>query len=100
MNRFRFSPELLGHRGEALAALAEGGYAWLSDFAAVDVLQDVYGLEVSGIADRPTARRILALLRRRFDGWPHGAVSLKARDGWRARVHRDPRPPRERWSSV
>ncbi|MCO5170573.1 MAG: hypothetical protein M9894_29930 [Planctomycetes bacterium] len=90
MDRFRFSPELLGHRGDALAALAEGGYSWLSDFEAVDVLQDLYGLEVSGIADRSTARRILALLRRRFDGWSHGAVSLRVRKGWRARLHRDP----------
>jgi hypothetical protein len=101
---FRFSADLFEHRNDALAALAEGGFAWMSDFAAVDVLHDLHGIEVTGIDDEPTARRILALLRRRFAGWSHARVSRKdwsARDrGWRARVHRDARRPRERWTDV
>lgn len=101
---FRFSTDLFEHRNEALAALADGGFAWMSDFSSVDVLHDLHGLEVTGIADEATARQILTLLRARFSGWPHGHVSQRdwsARDrGWRARVHRDGRRPRERWADA
>lgn len=106
MNELRFSPELFEHRSDALEVLAEHGFEWLSDFATIDVLHDLYGLEVCGIPDEETARRILDLLRRRFLDWTQRSLVLKdwgSRDrGWRVRVHRDPsqgRKPREPWAS-
>jgi hypothetical protein len=93
MNELRFSPELFEHRSEALEVLAERGFELLADFATVDVLHDLYGIEVCGIPEEETARRILGVLRAQFAAWSHRSLVLKdwgSRDrGWRVRVHRD-----------
>lgn len=90
---FAFHPQLFEHRTEALEALAAAGYAWLSDFSSVDLLHEVYGLEVCGIPDRDDARAIRRVLRRTFRRWPFCNLSLKDwgdRDlGWRVVIHRD-----------
>jgi hypothetical protein len=103
-NGFRFSAELFEHRNDALEALGDGGFAWMSDFASVDVLHDLYGVEVCGVAERETADAMLALLRSRFPAWKHASVILKdwgkRERGWRVRVHRDGQQPRDKWIST
>ena len=104
MNELRFSPELFEHRSEALSLLAEHGFEWMADFATVDVLHDLYGIEVCGIPEEETARRILDALRLQFPAWSHRSLVLKdwgSRDrGWRVRVHRDASQGRrkEKWA--
>ena len=44
---FRFHAELLEQRSSAFTALAERGFAWLSEFGSVDVDHGQYGLEVA-----------------------------------------------------
>jgi hypothetical protein len=90
---FQFHPELFDHRNAALEALDEHGLVWLSDFSSVDLLHDVFGLEVCGIAERSDAMRIKRILTRLFADWPHSHIGLKDygdRDlGWKVIVHRD-----------
>ena len=94
MSAFTFHPDLFEHRNDALAALDEAGYQWMTDFSTIDVLHDLYGLEVCGIKDEDDAQRILELLQQTFR-WSHGHTYLKewgSRDpGWKVVVHRDPR---------
>lgn len=95
---FSFHPELFEHRGDAIEALADAGLDWLSDYSSVDVLHDLFGLEVCGLREEDEARVALDALRARFPGWRFGHVQLKdwgGRDtGWRAVLHRDPREER------
>ena len=93
MNGFRFEPGLFNHRAEAIAALAEAGYEWLTDFSTVDLLHDEFGLEVCGIAKKEDALSISRILQRTFPGWRLTHLDYKdgGRDrGWRAAIHRDP----------
>jgi hypothetical protein len=102
---FAFEPELFEHRTDALGALADSGFDWLSHFSCVDLCHDVYGLEVCGIADREDARQMERLLRRTFPTWRYSYMTLKDwgdRDlGWRVVIHRDrERPGGNDWSAV
>ena len=58
MEPFAFHPELFELRNEVLEALGSHGFAWLSEFASIDLLHDVYGLEVCGIRAEDDARSI------------------------------------------
>lgn len=95
MSVFHFHPELFECRNEALEVLGEAGMQWMADFTSIDVLHDLFGVEVSGIGTEAEARQVLALLQAHFRGWRYGYVLLKdwsSRDaGWKAVVHRDPR---------
>jgi hypothetical protein len=93
MNGFRFEPGLFNHRAEALAALAGAGYEWLTEYSAVDLLHDRFGLEVCGIAKKEDALSIIRILQRTFPGWRFAHLDYKDGDrdrGWRAAIHRDP----------
>ena len=90
MNKFAFSPELFEHRTRVLEALADQGYSWLEHFASVDLLHDLYGLEVCGIPKEPDSATILKLLQRLFPDWPHSDVHYhdRARDrGWKVLIY-------------
>ena len=93
MPPFEFHPELFALRDEARGVLQSVELEWLSDYTAIDVVHDLYGLEVCGIrdeADVPRARRALM----KHLQWPFSHAYLKdyGRDpGWKLVVHRNPR---------
>jgi hypothetical protein len=98
---FAFHAELFEFRDLVLGALADAGYAWLSDFASVDLLHDVYGLEVCGIREERDVKPITALLRRLFPGWRYGHSYYKdgstREPGWKVVISRDPEDTGDRW---
>jgi hypothetical protein len=104
VDAFEFHPELFDVRNEALEALADGGYTWLSDFSSVDLLHDIYGLEVCGIPEQRDAQAIERLLRQLLPSWGHSRMMLKDygdRDlGWKVVVSRDPEDYEDRWQRV
>src|SRR5687768_17062269 len=63
---FEFHPRLFEIRTAVLDALAESGFVWLSDFGAVDLQHDVYGLEVTAIRTEELAARIERIVARMF----------------------------------
>lgn len=100
MDAFRFAPELFECRNEAMEALGAAGYQWLSDYAAVDPLHDVYGIEVCGISQKRDAMAILSILRELFPHWEPGCLQYKAQGrepGWKVRVQRDADCQRDDW---
>jgi hypothetical protein len=104
MEPFAFHPELFELRNDVLEMLADHGFAWLSDFGSVDLLHDVYGLEVCGIRDESDARTIEALLRKRFASWVHSRRYYKdgrtREPGWKVIISRDPEDLGDRWDRV
>ncbi len=93
MMPFRFEPELFDHRTTAMEALAEEGFDWFSDFSSVDLLHDVFGMEVCGIAKEDDALNIESILHRVFPTWKYSRLGYKdgERDpGWKVVIHRDP----------
>lgn len=102
MSTFSFHPELLEERQRVLEELGDADYAWPNDFGAVDLLHDVYGLEVCGIAAEPDARCILRLLKQLYPEWKYHYVYYKDRGaeaGWKVVIHRDPEDACDSWQS-
>jgi hypothetical protein len=101
MAPFEFRPELFELRNEVLEALAEQGYAWLSDFGSVDVLHDVFGLEVCAIREHADARAIERLLARLFPSWRNRRTYYEdvnaGEIGWKVVIARDCEPCDETW---
>jgi hypothetical protein len=101
MQPFAFHPELFELRNRLLEALAENGFAWLSDFGSVDLLHDVYGMEVCGIRTEEDAQAILALLRKLFPDWRHTHRYYKdhttREPGWKVVINREPEDFNDRW---
>lgn len=97
---FQYRPELLEARVVALTALADAGYTWLSDFGAVDVVHDAFGLEVTGIDDESEAAKILFVLMQTFPEWRYSRLWYVDQNvgeiGWKAVITRDPPKPYER----
>jgi hypothetical protein len=62
----RFAPELLELRAKVIEQLAEDGVLWLSHYSSVDMLHDVYGVEVCGIKDKDCAKAVYASLVRQL----------------------------------
>jgi hypothetical protein len=94
MGKFAFHSELFEQRTRALEALADRGYTWLEHFGSVDLLHDLYGLEVCGIPKEPDSVAILALLQKLFPEWPHSAVHYhdRSRDrGWKVLIFKNRR---------
>lgn len=92
MNDFRFDPELFSYREQALNALNDLGYEWFTHFTAIDLLHDVYGLEVCGITEKTDALKIKSILRRTLTGWRYSWIGYNdgERDrGWKVVIHRD-----------
>lgn len=66
MSDFAFHPELFEHRTLALDALARHDYNWFEHFSSVDLLHDLFGLEVCGIAEKRDAEVIFSILEELF----------------------------------
>jgi hypothetical protein len=101
MKPFEFHAELFEVRSAVLEALAEHGYAWLSDFGSIDLLHDLYGLEVTAIREEADAQAIEALLRRMFPEWRYGRTWYEDQNtreiGWKVTLARDPEDCTDRW---
>ena len=83
----RLCPELFEHRARAIGALERHGIYWMTDYSAVDLQHDVYGLEVCGIKSREGASRVRDVLRKVFTAWP-ARVYCDDRDRtWRVDIH-------------
>jgi hypothetical protein len=103
MDPFRFSPELLEVRNTVSEALSERGFEWLTDYAAIDVMHDVYGIEVLGIRQEDDADAILDVLRDLFPSWEicRTYYKDKGRDpGFWVTIQRDPDPRDQQWEIV
>lgn len=93
MDHFRFEPELFSFRAEVIELLDSQGYVWLINFTSVDLLHDVFGLEVCGIPEKSDALKIRGLLRKLLKDWPYSRLCYRdeSRDrGWKVVVFRDP----------
>jgi hypothetical protein len=101
MEPFSFHAELFELRNGVLEMLADNGFAWLSDFSSVDLMHDIYGVEVCGIHDEDNARTIQKLLRRMFPSWRYSRRFLKEattrEPGWKVIISRDPEDFSDRW---
>ena len=103
MDAFRFAPELFEVRTDVMAQLSEEGFDWLSHYSSVDPIHDEYGIEVCGIHHQQDAREILQLLAQMFPAWNPCRLQFKdygREPGWKAKVIRDRRRPRESWETV
>jgi hypothetical protein len=74
MSLFAFHPELFEHRTFALEALAAHDLHWFEHFTLVDLLHDLFGLEVCGIIEERNAELALCILQETFPEWPHSDV--------------------------
>jgi hypothetical protein len=101
MRSFEFHAELFDFRNAVLEALAEHGFAWLSDFGSIDMLHDVYGLEVCAIREESDARVIEGLLRGMFPGWRFRRTYYEDHNGgeigWKVVISRDPEDFHDDW---
>ena len=89
MSEFAFHPELFEERTVALETMAERGFHWFEHFSSVDLLHDLYGLEVCGIAEEDDAGAILVVLQERFPAWTHTDLYYHDHDrdrGWKAMI--------------
>jgi hypothetical protein len=104
MEPFAFHAELFELRNVVLEMLADHGFAWLSDFGSIDLLHDVYGLEVCGIREEADAHAIEGLLRQKFSSWRHWRRYYKdastREPGWKVIISRDPEDYGDRWQQV
>jgi len=99
---FEFHPELFEHRTLALEQLAAHDLHWFEHFSSVDLLHDVFGLEVCGIAEETDAQVVLCVLEEAFPGWQHSDLHYRksGRDrGWKALIHKH-RDKRHRYERI
>jgi hypothetical protein len=88
---FAFHPELFEHRTLALEALAAHDLHWFEHFSSVDLLHDLFGLEVCGIIDQRDAELALCVLQETFPEWSHSDVYYRRygrERGWKALIHK------------
>jgi hypothetical protein len=101
MESFELHPELFSIRNDVLEMLADAGFSWLADFSSVDLLHDVYGVEVCGVRDEDDARTIQKLLRRMFPDWEYSRLYRKGHHtrepGWKVIINRDPEVFLDNW---
>jgi hypothetical protein len=79
--KLEFHPELFEYRACASDLLAEAGFAGFGDYAAIDLVHEEYGLEITGIRDEIDARKMLVMLGRDFPHWHHRRVYFQQHDG-------------------
>ena len=94
MSKFAFHPDLFEHRTRVLEALAEHDLNWMVHFGSVDLLHDLYGLEICGVAKESDSAKILELLQRLFPAWPYSDVHYheRGRDrGWKVLIFKNRR---------
>ena len=93
MKSFEVSCRLFDFRNVVLDALSDNGFAWLSDFGAIDLLHDVYGLEVTGIHQEENAVAIAELLQKMFPAWRYQRTYYEDHNvrelGWKVVISRD-----------
>ena len=93
MKAFQFHAELLEHRGTALQILMDREYAWLVDFGSVDVMHDLYGLEICAIRERRDARHIARLMMAAFPAWKNVRTYYEDHNGgefgWKVIISRE-----------
>ena len=101
MEPFAFHPELFELRERVLEALSDCGYEWMSHYGSVDLMHDVFGLEVCGIHDEEDVEPITRLLRKLFPDWPYTHSYYKEaftrEPGWKVKISRDPEGLGEQW---
>ncbi|HEY3761539.1 MAG TPA: hypothetical protein VGN23_07310 [Verrucomicrobiae bacterium] len=83
---FAFYPELFEQRSVAIELLDGEGFAWMTDYSSVDVLHDLYGLEVCGIHDESKAQAISHVMQKEFPQWHYHNFCFKdygREPGWK-----------------
>src|SRR5262245_37197396 len=104
MEPFAFHPELFELRERVLEALAERGYEWLSHYGSVDLMHDLYGLEVCGIHDEADVAPITGMLREMFPDWRYTHSYYKEaftrEPGWKVQIWRDPERLGDQWENA
>jgi hypothetical protein len=65
---FAFHMDLFEHRAKAMEKLEAADIQWLRDYSSVDLGHEEHAIEVCGIADEATARRIQAVIASAFAG--------------------------------
>jgi hypothetical protein len=104
MKSFEFHAELFEFRNAVLEALAEHGFAWLSHFGSIDLLHDLYGLEVCAIREEADAREIEQVLRGLFPEWRYRRSYYEDHNirelGWKVIVSRDAEECGDTWQSA
>lgn len=94
---FDFHPELFEHRTLAIETLAANDFIWLEHFSSVDLLHDLFGLEICGIVDETDPPLILAILQEVFPDWLHSDIYYRdyERDrGWKVMIFKNRRKTR------
>ncbi len=104
MNEFQFHGDLFKFRSCILERLAAGGYCWPDHFGSVDLVHDLYGLEVAGVAQETDAIEIESLLRSQFPDWQFVRISYddhESEPGWKIRITREAeKTPTESWEGA
>ena len=104
MKPFEFHAELFDFRNAVMEALADHGFAWLSDYGSIDLQHDVYGLEVTAIREQADAAAIERLLRRMFPGWQYRRTFYEDHNlgelGWKVMISRDPEDYGDHWKGT
>ena len=91
---FPFHPELLEHRGTAIALLEDAGFMGLTDYSSIDILHGEYGLEVCGIRQQSNVISIVEVMQNGFSWWHYHEILFKdngAEAGWKVFIHMFPR---------
>jgi hypothetical protein len=91
---FEFHPELFELRTQVIELLAEHDLVWLSDYGAVDLQHDLFGLEVTGIQSEQVAFAIQRILAQEFPKWPYRRTFFEDLNvgelGWKVMISRYP----------
>jgi hypothetical protein len=90
----QFHPQLFECKGTASELLDAAGFAWFSDYSAIDLLHEEFGLEVCGIQEDSNVEPIARAMRDGFPHWHYSHVCFKdgERDpGWKFALHMFPR---------
>lgn len=90
---FQFHPELFECKSRASEVLDSVGVTWFSDYSAIDMLHEEFGLEVCGIREESTVGEIIRAMRAEFPQWHYCKVFHKAYGrevGWKFSLHMFP----------
>jgi hypothetical protein len=104
MKPVEFLAELFEFRNAVLETLSDNGFAWLSEFGSIDLLHDVYGLEVTAIREEADTSAIEALPRKMFPNWCYRRTFYEDHNlrelGWKVIISRDPEDFTDNWQIV
>jgi hypothetical protein len=104
---FRFAPELFQFKADATMLLAEQDLHWLCDYSNIDVVHDLYGLDIEGIPNEITARKIHKYMYEHFQKlWGKGSFkpiqsrTYQDNQGWTVEVSKYPHPEIKSWLDI